>query len=285
MFSYNPSAEAGNKVTEVMLEGSSVPLDRNDDTTPLVLVANNFIMNGGSGYSMLASIEQLGEIGGELETVEAYAIAQADASNNTLSGDNIKGRINIDGEYVKKDYTAKILILNDDETPAVGAEVSYYVDGTYTGTGVTDADGYLNITVADGPHGVSLAADQQQIYINNYTGAGTQENEYRGLPSLSYREPTVVPSTDPTSGTKPTEETQPSTSADVPVSTDDETSPNRHLQLQIPLLRTPPQITAEARYKQAISNTWLFTEHLQYWRLRQFMLRLRENPSNSKQQK
>lgn len=222
MFSYNPSAEAGSKVTEVMLEGSSTPLDRNDDTTPLVLVANNFIMNGGSGYSMLASIEQLGEIGGELETVEAYAIAQANASNNTLSGDNIKGRINIDGEYVKKDYTAKVLVLNDDETPAVDAEVSYYVDGVYTGTGVTDSDGYLSITVADGPHGVSLAADQQQIYINNYTGAGTQENEYRGLPSLSYREPTAVPSTDPTSGTEPTEETQPSTSADVPVATDDE---------------------------------------------------------------
>ena len=50
--------------------------------------------------------------------------------------------------------------------------------------GVTDEEGMLSIVVSDGPHCVSLLEKQKPVYINNYTGAGIVENEYRGFPVL-----------------------------------------------------------------------------------------------------
>lgn len=190
-FAYDPSAPAGEKVQEVKLEESGAALERTDTETGLMLVSNNFIMNGGSGHDVLAGLALVGEIGGELETVEAYLIEQAAGSPLAARGD--QGRIVAAGGYTPKEYTASILVEKEDGSLAADVPVAYYLDGGEAVEGQTDSEGLLRITVPDGPHGVKLAPGQREVYVNNYTGAGTVETEYRGFPVLTYEAAAAQP--------------------------------------------------------------------------------------------
>ena len=182
-FTYDPTAPAGEKVLEVLLEADGTRLDRTDTETKLMLVSNNFIMSGGSGHAALAELSLIGEIGGELETVEAYLIRQANGA--LLPHQTIRGRIIPAGGYTPADYTAMILIKDAQGNPAVNTAVTYAVDGGELQTGQTDSEGFLRITVSDGPHSVRLDGSQKEAYLNNYSGAGTVETQYRGFPALT----------------------------------------------------------------------------------------------------
>ena len=181
-FTYDPEKEQGGKVLSVVLEATGEELDRTDEKTRLLFVSNNFIMSGGNDYTVLAELPMVGEIGGELETVENYFLKITEGKE--LPAQTVQGRITIEGGYAPKDYTAYISIVNADGTTAANTPVTYYVDQDEPKEGVTDEAGMLSIVVSDGPHCVSLWEKQKSVYINNYTGAGIVENEYRGFPVL-----------------------------------------------------------------------------------------------------
>ena len=193
-FSYSPSAETGSKVTAVYLTDSDTPLDRQDTSTRLILVSNNYIMSGGSDYDMLASLPLIGEIGGELETIENYVDTQISSGTVPLEFPMSQDRITIDGDLSPDTFTATIIVTKEG-VPAADTEVSYYLDGTSEPIfASTDSEGKLIIEIPKGPHALTLSKDQPQVYLNNYTGAGIINIEdERVYPSVEYQTPAEKP--------------------------------------------------------------------------------------------
>lgn len=183
---FDPDGEAGQRVTSITLDGQSEPLDREDTETQIIMASNNYIMSGGSDYTMLGELPKYGEAGGELETVQAYW--ESCLENGTLKGyAGTKNRIQMRSEgYEPKDYTASILIADEDGNALGGQELSYRVDGGERINGTADENGILEITLTDGAHGVRLADDQQEIYIDNYSGFGIVIDEFREQPVLTF---------------------------------------------------------------------------------------------------
>lgn len=183
---YDPDGEKGRRVRSITLDGQPTPLDQNDDSTPIMLASNSYIMNGGSDYTMLGELSKYGEIGGELETIQAYL--ESCLENGVLHGyAGTKNRIQMRSDgYEPKDYTAKIQIVDESRQPLAGKELSYRVDGGERKNGTTDEDGMLNITVSDGSHGVRLADNQQEVYVDNYCGLGLITDEFREWPTLTF---------------------------------------------------------------------------------------------------
>lgn len=216
-FTYDPAAPKGSKVKEVSLSNQRSVLSKDDSTTQLLLISNNFVMNGGNNYSMLAPLTLAGELGGELETLESYALAQTNNGQVPLTVGAAEGRIRTAGAYAPKPYTAFARVRNADGTPAANRPLSVYVDMDEPLSLQTDANGLLAIPVQDGPHGIRLSEKQQQVYVNNYSGAGLLEDSVRAFPVLAYQEPlpqptpTPQPSAAPTvqPGPQPTQEKEP----------------------------------------------------------------------------
>ncbi len=183
---FDPDGEAGQRVTSITLDGQSEPLDREDTETQIIMASNNYIMSGGSDYTMLGELPKYGEAGGELETVQAYW--ESCLEDGTLKGyAGTKNRIQMRSEgYEPKDYTASILIADEDGSALGGQELSYRVDGGERINGTADENGILEITLTDGAHGVRLADDQQEIYIDNYSGFGIVIDEFREQPVLTF---------------------------------------------------------------------------------------------------
>lgn len=183
---YDPYGEEGARVTSITLDGQSEPLDRNDSTTEIMMVSNNYIMNGGSDYDMLGQLPGYGEAGGELETIQSYL--ESCLVDGTLQGyAGTRNRIQMRSQgYEPGDYTAFIQIVDEEGNPLAGKELSYRVDGGARQNGITDENGMLYITVSDGGHGVRLADNQQEVYIDNYTGFGIYEDVYRTVPQLTF---------------------------------------------------------------------------------------------------
>lgn len=182
---YNADASAGGEhVLSITLDGQDVALDRNDDSTRILMAGNNYILSGGSGYDILGSIEKTAELGGELEAVLGYVEYCED---NGGFGDyaRARGRIVMHSEqYTPADYQAKILILSGDGAPAAGQTVNYIVDGGAAQIAVADEEGYITIAVADGGHNVRLEGGSVEAYVDNYLGIGLTEDIYRGFPRL-----------------------------------------------------------------------------------------------------
>lgn len=204
-FSYDPSAPKGAKVTAVSLGNARSLLDKNDSTTQLLLAANSFLMAGGSNYSMLAPLPLAGEMGGELEVLEHYALAQTNGGSTPLLVGAAAGRIRTAGAYTPKPYTAFVRVQNANGSAAANLPVSVYVDGGAPLSLQTDASGLLAIPLADGPHGVSLSAGQSQVYVNNYSGVGLLEDSIRTFPVLAYQEPLPQPTPTARPTAQPTE--------------------------------------------------------------------------------
>lgn len=183
---FDPDGETGQKVTSITLDGQTEPLDRNDNTTEIIMVSNNYIMSGGSDYTMLGELPKYGEAGGELETVQAYL--ESCLEDGTLQGyAGTKNRIQMRSEgYEPKDYTTSILITDEAGEPLAGQALSYRVDGGERQNGTTDENGMLQITLSDGAHGVRLADTQAEIYIDNYSGFGITIDQYREQPTLTF---------------------------------------------------------------------------------------------------
>ena len=183
---FNPDGEAGQRVTSITLDGQTDPLNRADTATEIIMASNNYIMSGGNDYTMLAELPKYGEAGGELETVQSYL--ESCLKDGRLEGyAGTANRIRMRGEgYEPGDYTASILITDESGNPLGGQTVSYQVDGGESAEGTTDEEGLLQITLADGAHGVRLNGDQQEVYIDNYSGFGITVDEYREQPVLVF---------------------------------------------------------------------------------------------------
>ncbi len=183
---FNPDGEEGQKVVSITLDGQTEPLDREDTTTEIMMASNNYIMNGGNDYTMLADLPKYGEAGGELETVQTYL--ESCMKDGVLQGYAGTGnRIQMRGDgYEPKDYTASVLIADQFGEPLAGQELSYRVDGGQRQNGITDENGILQITLSDGAHGVRLADTQQEIYVDNYSGFGITVDEFREQPVLTF---------------------------------------------------------------------------------------------------
>ncbi len=208
---FNPDAEQGNRVTSITLDGQSEPLDRNDTSTQILMVSNNYIMNGGNSYTMLGSLPKYGEAGGELEAIESYLQqCLADGTMERYAG--TQGRILMRGNaYQGGTYTVTLRIQDESGSPLAGQALSYRVDGGERVNGVTDAEGLLKIELTEGAHGIRLADSQQEVYVSNYSGLGLQEDALREFPALTFLadgscDPVPEPTEEPTP--EPTEPTQ-----------------------------------------------------------------------------
>lgn len=173
------------RVISITLEGEDEPLDRNDETTKIMLAGNNYILSGGSDYTMLADLPKYGEAGGEVEAIQGYL--ESVLENGVLKGyEGTKNRIIMQGEYEPKEYTAYINVTDGSGSPLADQKVYYRVDGGDRISGTTDENGLLSIVLEDGPHGVRMEDDQTEVYINNYTGIGIIEDSIRKFPVLVY---------------------------------------------------------------------------------------------------
>lgn len=174
-----------NRVISITLEGEDEPLDRNDETTKIMLAGNNYILSGGNDYTMLADLPKYGEAGGEVEAIQGYL--ESILENGVLKGyEGTKNRIIMQGEYEPKEYTAYINVTDGSGSPLADKEVYYRVDGGGRISGTTDENGLLSIVLEDGPHGVRIENEQKEVYINNYTGIGIIEDSIRKFPTLVY---------------------------------------------------------------------------------------------------
>ncbi len=192
---YNTANDGGNKVISITLDGQETPLDRNDTSTQILMVGNNYVMSGGGGFDILADIEKYGEAGGEVETIQSYI--ESCLADGVLTGyAGTEGRIQFSGAgYVPQDYEAKILITEaDGSMPAANRSVSYQVDGGEWQYAATDVEGFLKITVSDGGHGIRIADNQQEAYVDNYAGLGlVADGAVRVWPVLAYSNPVQKP--------------------------------------------------------------------------------------------
>lgn len=183
---YDPDGEAGERVASITLDGETQPLDRTDTETEIILASNNYIMNGGSDYTMLGELPGYGEAGGELETVQAYlerCLEEGTLQEYAGTGNRIRMR----GEgYEPGEYTASVLITDEAGNPLAEQKLTYRTDGGEPREGVTDENGILQISLPDGGHGIRLTDSQQEIYIDNYSGFGIITDEFREQPVLVY---------------------------------------------------------------------------------------------------
>ena len=194
-------------VQSITLDNETTPLDRNDTSREILLVGNNYIMSGGSDYSMLSSLPKYGEAGGELETIEAY-IQSVDLTQYARP----QGRIQYTGgSYQPKDYEATIQVLNTEGSPFANQSVDLVVDGTQEMSVKTDENGYAKVTVSDGAHNIRLQENNTEIYIDNYLGFGIIEDSIRGSYPVLNTMQTPVDQEEPTQPEedKPQEEQKP----------------------------------------------------------------------------
>lgn len=237
---YDPDAETGNRVVSITLDGQETPLDPGDGTTQILMVSNNYIMSGGSDYTMLGELPKYGEAGGELEAIESYLKScLEDGAMETYRG--TQGRILMRGNgYEGGDYTGAIRILDEGGNPLAGQALSYRIDGGERVNGVTDEEGFLRIQLREGAHGIRLADSQQEIYVSNYSGLGLAEDGLRAWPELTFladgscdpvgeptQEPTEAPTQEPTqepTGTLTPEPTVTAAPTEKPADTDKPTS-------------------------------------------------------------
>ena len=173
-FEYDPNAEVGSKVKNVYLDGQEESLSRDDETTRIILVSNDYVIEGGSDYAMLGEVKLLGEGGGLAEALTTY-IKKCTDGGEALSYPVTEGRITTVGEYSPKDYTANVYIKDESDDPVADTDITYYVDGEEN-QGRTDENGVLHPVVSDGPHAISLDG-VTEVYVNNYSGGGIVELE------------------------------------------------------------------------------------------------------------
>ncbi len=194
----DPDAEAGARVTSITLDGTDVPLDLDDDATPIALVSNSYVMAGGEAFPMLADAEQLVEVGGELAVVQTYFEEQATGEPGADGLPRLpllartEGRIQMRGGYEPHDWTAAVRVVDADGAALPQYALTLEVDASERFDVVTDDDGLAHLDLSDGPHAVAAVpadgADQDaalaECYVDNYMGIGLVEDEQRVYPSV-----------------------------------------------------------------------------------------------------
>ena len=114
----DPNAAVGQRVRSLTLDGADGPLDLTDDRTAVALVSNSYVMTGG-GYGPLGEVDLLAEIGGDLETIEAYVNGWVGGTGGCLAGyAGTRGRIcfGCDG-YEPAPWVATVRVVAADGAP------------------------------------------------------------------------------------------------------------------------------------------------------------------------
>ncbi len=190
------NAEQGSRVVSMTLDGTDEPLDLADDETPIVFVSSSFIMDGGNGYDVLASLDRMAEVGGDLETVQAYfeGLAQEEAGRELpviplYAG--TEGRLQMRGGYEPTAWTCTVRAVDASGAALPNTALTVEIDASQRLDLESDADGLVVFEVEDGPHAVAYippdASDDYvptEVLVDNYLGFGLVEDELHPCPSL-----------------------------------------------------------------------------------------------------
>ncbi len=206
---YNPNNPTGGKIESVSLIAGNTDLDKNDDTTKLILASHDYII--GAEY-------MIAEGSGLVEALTDYIKSLTNNGEDVLTMPVWERRI-VTTAHSSDDYnyTAHITLTNADALND-GDTLAVYVDGeAYGKPGIVkdetvtfdkkDENGQqvtetvnlrsLQIELPDGPHAVKLFPEQEEVYVNNYSGNGILY-EYNGLilkyPELEYVAEKIPPS-------------------------------------------------------------------------------------------
>lgn len=177
-YSYDPAGEAGAKVTEIVLDDGTA-LEREDQTSYLLLATNNYVAE----FEAFAGAEKVGELGGEDLVVENYILAQTDDGAEPLSMPVTANRIRIANDRSPSTYKVDIPVFEAESKVEEGEEPPYLanltvhlrIDDADAVEYVTDAEGYLHLTLEKGAHTIYMveSTNQVPVYVNNYSGSGT----------------------------------------------------------------------------------------------------------------
>lgn len=169
-YTYDPAAETGSKVVSVVLDDGT-ELARDDESTELIMATNNYV----SGFDAFAGAEKLGELGGEDAIVQDYVLYLTNDGQDTLTIDNVAGRIVIANDKSPANYGVVIPVRTaEGEYDFSGQEFEVSVDNDTPKKVTCEADG-LHLTVTQGAHTIYLteSSDAIPVYVNNYSGSGT----------------------------------------------------------------------------------------------------------------
>lgn len=156
----DPNAPVGQRVTDIYVYGLADSVDLDDDVTPLYLASNSYVMAGGDSYEALACAELVAEVGGELEAVEAYIGELSGALGRRLGTKCLpplagtKGRLIFDG-YEPKAWVATLRLVDEAGEPLADTDVLLDVDASGCVRTTSDAEGYVQVELEDGPHAIA----------------------------------------------------------------------------------------------------------------------------------
>lgn len=185
-------AAVGQRVVSITLDGCAEPLDLADDQTAIALVSNSYVMAGGS-YEPLGEVAQLAEIGGDLETIEGHVNALMAQGDGSLAVLGVQGRIRFVGAYEPAPWVARVMVVDAEGAPQADATFAVQVDGGDCVDVTTDAEGFAELELADGPHGLALVPSAglpdaservPEVYVDNYLGLGVLTDDVRAWPTL-----------------------------------------------------------------------------------------------------
>lgn len=173
----DPNATVGNRIIKVVLlnpDGTDANvLDRNDDSTKIILATNDFEAGGGDGYTMLSSIKTL-QIGQALDSiVSSYTTSLTSNSGGSFKIPELQSRIKMLTEYAYQPYSVNITI-NNGTSPLTNTDIEYTIDLGKTVHAITDKSGNLTIQdIPSGAHTVSIFSSNMtaDAYINNTIGS------------------------------------------------------------------------------------------------------------------
>lgn len=174
----DPAAATGSRVTKIVLLNANgtdkQELLRTDTTTQIVLASNDYEVGGGDGYTMLKSLENIGE-GNSLDVIVAdYITKLTQKSGGSFTYPISQGRVKILSGYVDAAYTASVTVSNG-ANPLASADVTYSVDGGAALKGKTNGTGVLSLTdLAAGHHIISIQYNDlsADAFVSNLVGLG-----------------------------------------------------------------------------------------------------------------
>ena len=182
---YNPNNPKDEKIESISLIAGNEDLDRNDDTTKLIIASNDYVM----GLDELANLPMIAEGSGLTEAVISYVNLLTENGTEPLDIPVSMGRIaavaHTPDNYT---YTAHISLLNAGSL-SDGDTVAVYVDGEPYDKAGTVRGGLLDVELPDGPHAIKLFPEQEEVYVNNYSGNGIIDvygDLQLGYPQLEY---------------------------------------------------------------------------------------------------
>jgi 5''-nucleotidase/2'',3''-cyclic phosphodiesterase and related esterases len=179
-FEYNPENPVSSRVSKIVLlnaDGSDKQvLDKNDRSTKIVLVSNDFEVGGGDGYTMLESLKNIGE-GNALDVVTAQYITKLTAQKGgAFSYPVYQGRVKISPDFSCNPYTATITVKSGLNSVSTNAAITYDIDNGNPVQATIGENGILTIpNMPSGPHNVSILYNNLAVdsYINDIIGSNT----------------------------------------------------------------------------------------------------------------